>query len=141
MRTTASYFGGLVSAIELPVFQDDRGSLCPIEFPISGFLPVRAFLVSAVAGAVRGGHGHYKARQLLMQVAGKIEIELRYKGLTQRTVLDSNHRALLIEPGVWAQQYYTGKEPTLIVFSDQPYNQNDYFRELAEDAKLPPSQE
>ena len=88
MGTAKSFFGGLAVSIDLPVLEDARGTLCPLEFPINGFLPVRAFLVSAVSGAIRGGHGHYKARQLLMHVSGVIEVELRFNGTIETTVLD-----------------------------------------------------
>ena len=139
MRTARSFFSGLASSIDLPVLKDSRGTLSPLEFPINGFLPVSAFLVSAVAGAVRGGHGHHKARQLLVQVSGRIEVELRFGGLVETIVLDPEHRALLIEPGVWALQRYTGRDPALIVFSDMSYSKDDYFEEHWQTTTISPS--
>ena len=139
MKPARSFLGGLASSIDLPVLTDSRGTLSPLEFPINGFLPVRAFLVSAVVGAVRGGHGHYKARQLLLQISGRIEVELRFGGLVETAVLGPDHRALLIEPGVWALQRYTGRDPALIVFSDMSYSKDDYFEEHWQSATISPS--
>lgn len=119
--------GGDVLAIDLPVREDARGRLLPLEFPIRGFTPVRAFLVEGADAARRGGHAHRQARQLLMRTGGEIDVELRLSGASERVRLDTPATVLLIEPGVWSCQTYRGPGASLMVFSDRPYDPDDYL--------------
>ncbi|MEX0828282.1 MAG: WxcM-like domain-containing protein, partial [Haliea sp.] len=61
----------------LPVdrLTDERGSLLPLDWESLPFEPRRIFTVSCVpAGTVRGGHGHRTCAQLLVAIAGEIEV-------------------------------------------------------------------
>ena len=132
-----TYCGGAVIQISTRNFDDERGCLCPIEFPILGFLPIRAFVVNGVSGTVRGGHGHKISQHLFMLVSGQIEVELRHKNWVETVLLDQNNRILLIKPMVWMRQKYLTKNSSLIVFSDIHYDPDEYFQgehDLAGDA-------
>ena len=122
-----TYCDGKVYPVAIDVFEDARGALAKVEFTGCDFHPVRAFIVTAPPGAVRGGHGHTKGRQLLIRVSGEIEVELFYRGRTQHLKLDATHRAVLIEAPVWSRQVYLGDNPTMIVFCDTPYDPEDYI--------------
>jgi dTDP-4-dehydrorhamnose 3,5-epimerase-like enzyme len=119
--------GGKVVRVDIRSFEDVRGVLCPIEFDALGFRPARAFVVSGPAGAIRGGHGHRKGRQILMLVSGLIDVELRASGLAERLRLDASCRAILIEPEVWARQIYRSDNAAMVVFCDAAYDPDDYF--------------
>jgi dTDP-4-dehydrorhamnose 3,5-epimerase-like enzyme len=121
------FFAGKVIRIPTEAYEDDRGCLIPIEFGDYDFTAVRAFLVTATPGSVRGGHAHANCRQILMLVSGEIEIEARYGGTTERLTLNPAHRAVLIEPPVWSQQTYRGEQAAMIVFCDTPYDSDDYI--------------
>ena len=118
---------GKVIRIPTETFEDDRGCLSPIDFDGYDFTAVRAFLVTARPGAVRGGHGHANGRQILMLVSGEIDIELRYGDTTEWLTLNALRRAVLIEPPVWSRQTYRGEQPAMIVFCDTPYDADDYI--------------
>ena len=118
---------GKVIRIPTEACEDDRGRLFPIEFGSYDFTAVRAFLVTAGHGSVRGGHAHANCRQILMLVSGEIEIEARYRDTTERLILNPTHRAVLIEPPVWSRQTYRGEQPAMIVFCDTPYDRDDYI--------------
>ena len=122
----AVLLGGSVRLLDLESFVDDRGALTPITFDEFGFRAARAFVVSAPQGAVRGGHGHRRVRQLLFRASGTIEVDLRREGSEAHITLDEHHPAALLEPGVWARQAYVGAESTLIVFADGPYDPAEY---------------
>ena len=117
---------GKVIRIRTEDIRDARGILSPIEFSHYNFHPVRSFVITAPSGAIRGGHCHKRARQLLMVIAGEIEIEARYWDSSVRFKLDCEHRAVLIEPLVWSRQTYYGDSPAMVVFSDTPYDASDY---------------
>lgn len=123
------WFGGKVVGLEPSVHVDARGTLTTMAFDQYGFAAVRGFIVQGPNGVVRGGHGHREGRQLLLQLSGEIEIELRYHSDIERIVLDEKLRAILIEPPIWALQTYWGNNPSMLVLCDTPYDPADYLRE------------
>ena len=120
---------GRVTLIPTQAFADERGELVPVEFSEYGFRAVRAFTVTAPSGSVRGGHGHVAGRQILVRLSGEIEVEVRHAGRSGRFRLDSDQRAALIEPSVWARQTYLGESPAMLVLCDTPYRPDDYVRD------------
>lgn len=129
---TQALWGGLVTSLALDASVDPRGSLTPVSFAEHGFEVVRAFVVSAPDGAIRGGHGHRTGRQLLLRAGGSIELELRHAGQVAGVTLDETTRAVLVEPGVWSRQTYSGGDAALVVFCDTEYDPSDYFDDPAE---------
>jgi dTDP-4-dehydrorhamnose 3,5-epimerase-like enzyme len=115
---------------------DERGVLVPLAFTDVGFPVVRAFAITAADGTLRGGHAHRRSRQLLLRVRGVIRVELRGAAGVDLVDLDEATPALLIEPGVWAQQTYLGDDAALVVFSDSAYDPDDYRHE-PHDAREP----
>ena len=118
--------GGSVRLLELESYRDDRGVLTPITFDDFGFTAARAFVVRAPQGAVRGGHGHRRVRQVLFCASGKIDVDVRLRGAHARLTLDQDRPAALLEAGVWAQQTYVGADTMLIVFADGPFDPAEY---------------
>ena len=122
--------------IQLVSYTDERGTLSPIDLVEAGFTSVRSFVVTAPAGTARGRHGHRKCRQLLMRVSGTIEVEVRCGAGVETIRLSADpqeQRAILIEPGVWAEQRYLTDDATLLVFADRPYDPSDYVMECPSD--------
>ena len=118
---------GRVKRLATLSFEDERGLLSPIDFGDHGFHVVRAFVVLGRPGAVRGGHGHRRGRQILMLVSGRIDVELRWRGSLERLQLDPLNRALLIEPPVWSRQIYRDDHSSMVVFCDNAYDPDDYI--------------
>lgn len=119
---------------------DDRGSLVPIDLSEIHFPTKRIFLVKASSNVERGGHGHYLGRQLMMHIAGKITVELRYGGSIEIEQLSSPENCLLIEAGVWSRQIYADESSALLVCCDTSYDEADYFySEAQEDVSKVPS--
>ena len=119
--------GGLVRVLAVDRIRDHRGVLSPLTFGDIGFSVERAFVVNAPRGAVRGGHAHRRVRQLLFRASGSIDVDVSHAGLKARIALDEDRPALLLEPGVWAQQTYLDEGSTLIVFADGPYDSGEYI--------------
>ena len=132
--TGATFLDGKVYRVSTGVFEDMRGALATLEFARYGFQPLRAFVVTAPPGSVRGGHGHRKGRQLLMRLSGEIEVEVCYRGCTQHLELDAIHSAVVIESPVWSRQVYLGFNPAMVVFCDTPYDPDDYMLNREESA-------
>ncbi|MFE5672339.1 sugar 3,4-ketoisomerase [Agromyces sp. NPDC056523] len=128
---------GRVRVLELDRFDDERGSLVPLAFDDLGFRVARTFVVNAPAGAVRGGHAHRRVRQVLLRAGGTIEVEVRHDGEQARVTLDAARPALLIEPGVWAEQRYLDECAALVVFADGPYEADEYVHEPVDVSETP----
>jgi dTDP-4-dehydrorhamnose 3,5-epimerase-like enzyme len=124
--TEETFLDGKVVRIPVERFEDGHGALASIEFGDFGFHSVQAFLITTPADSVRGGHGHASGRQILMQVSGEIDIEIVHGNQTARVTLDSERRAILIEPPAWTRQIYRGENPSLIVFCDTRYDPADF---------------
>lgn len=123
------FWHGLVSVVDLPTHGDDRGVLTPLTFAELGMQVARAFVVTAPDGAVRGGHGHLRTRQLIVRVSGRVRIEVRRAGRVAEAHLDERRTAVLIEPGVWSRQTYLGEGASVVVFCDTEYDPDDYVAE------------
>ena len=115
--------------LELHGFHDERGSLVPLTFEDVDFRVARTFVVNAPRGAVRGGHAHRSVRQVLFRASGTIEVEVRHEGELAHLTLDASTPAVLVEPGVWAQQTYLDDHAALIVFADGPFESAEYVHE------------
>lgn len=116
--------------LRFPPRDDDRGSLLPLDFTGLPFAPRRLFVVQQVPpGSVRGQHAHKRARQLLVCVAGRVEVELRDAGAAESVTLDRADTGLLIEAGVWAAQTYVEPGTVLLVLSSEPYDSESYVRD------------
>jgi len=114
--------------IEVPWVRDDRGSLLPIEWHSLPFEPRRVFAITGVpAGTSRGGHGHRRCSQLLVPVAGEIEVELALGDARCRLTLTAGEPALLVRPGIWFRQTYADKQTLLLVLASDPYTPDDMF--------------
>ncbi len=121
-----AFFDGRVRRIPTRNFEDHRGCLSPIDFGAVPFMPVRAFVVEGRPGAVRGGHGHVATRQILMLVSGTVSVEVRWRDAIEQLRLDSDRRAILVEPPVWCAQTFLCPRSALVVFSDADYDPADY---------------
>lgn len=124
--TTPTLLGELVRAFTLPTFVDHRGALTPIAFADWGFEAVRAFVVTAPADAVRGGHAHRECRQVVMRVDGVVDVQVRHGETADLIRLDGVTTAVLIEAGVWSQQTYVTENAAIVVFAASPYDPDDY---------------
>lgn len=106
---------------------DDRGSLFPLYLEEFGFRAIRLAVIHSGDGIKRGGHAHNKGSQLLVCVAGSVEVELRHKQEVERVLLKPGVNALLIHSPVWARQTYLGDSPCLVLMSDVEFNTDDYL--------------
>ena len=126
-----SWFDGLASRVPLRAFKDERGSLLPLDFPSLPFEPRRVFVVQDVPpGTVRGKHAHHRSRQLLIRLAGRIEVEMRFAGGTARTLLLDSQSGLLLEAGVWAAQTYLDPGSSLLVLASEPFDLASYIPQV-----------
>lgn len=113
--------------ISLPTFLDPRGSLTVVE----KLLPfeIKRFYYIYDVTAKRGGHRHKKTIQVLICLGGSCEIYLN-DGVKEETVLlDSPTKCLVVETKDWHTMDKFTLGSTLLVFSSEFYDKDDYIDE------------
>jgi dTDP-4-dehydrorhamnose 3,5-epimerase-like enzyme len=119
-----------IKVIQLPHHFEENGDLVVME-NVSNvpFEIKRVFVVRAPKGAIRGQHAHVKCTQLLTCTAGKIEVQCDDGKDLVKFNLNHPSIALLIPPGIWAQQHYLEENSILTVLCDRVYEVKDYIRD------------
>lgn len=135
MIEQSDILGTRVRLLSFSLRKDSRGSLLPLEFSELPFPPRRA-IVNRVseAGVTRGGHSHKRCRQILICLAGTIDVELFHAGNKAVVRLETPDQALLIEPLVWSRQTFVEADAQLLALMSEPYEPDDY---LEADAAAP----
>src|SRR3990167_5417735 len=89
----------------------------------------RIFIVKGNENEIRGRHAHQKVMQYLVCVHGACEV-ICDDGMQKKTFqLNAVNQALLLPPGIWAEQTYLEKDTTLMVACDALYDEADYLRD------------
>jgi dTDP-4-dehydrorhamnose 3,5-epimerase-like enzyme len=126
----AAYFDGRARLLHFHVNSDARGDLVPFDFAQLPFTPCRSFVVTNVpVGTRRGGHAHARGQQILVCVAGAVEVRLRHHDIEQVVTLTAPSDALYVASGVWSEQVYRRPNSTLLVFASRPYDPTSYIRD------------
>ena len=114
------------------------GNLVPIESNYDVPFPIkRVFYVYGVKDQNdRGKHAHYKKKQVLICVHGKVEVLVDDGKKQQKYLLESPQQALYIPEMIWDEQVYLTEDTVLLVFSNTKYNPEDYIDDFNEFKKL-----
>lgn len=119
--------------IDLPRFQDDRGSLTFVEPPLLPFEIARVYyLYGMPAGAMRGAHGHRQLEQVMIAVAGSVDVELD-DGFRKRMFrLSRPDQGLYVTPMIWRSLGNFAAGTVCLVLASQRFDESDYFRDYDE---------
>lgn len=121
--------------INLPTYSDERGTLTVME-KLLPFEIKRFYCIYNVTSR-RGGHRHRKTIQALVCLGGSCEVYVN-DGLKEETVLlDSPSKCLILQPEDWHTMDNFSHGSTLLVFSSEYYDKDDYiYEEYREDMPL-----
>ena len=120
--------------IDLPRFQDARGSVTFIE--PGRWLPfdIRRvyYLYDVPAGSVRGAHGHRQLEQMIIAVAGSMDVELD-DGFRKRAFhLSRPDQGLYVSSMIWRTLGRFASGTVCVVLASQRFDESDYFRDYDE---------
>ncbi len=93
----------------------------------------RFFTIFGVPGPeARGEHAHLECHQLLVAVAGSLEVicDNGFSGASY--LLDTPAHGLHIPPMVWGIQHRYSADAVLLVLASRPYDSADYIRDYQE---------
>lgn len=121
------------SAVTLPRYTDDRGTLVPVD--VDQVLPFdvrRAWSIThASVDTVRGRHAHFVCDQAFWCNRGYARFVVTDGQRVAEAVLQSPSGLLIVPAGLWVQidQFQLGT--VLLAFASHPYDPDDYRTELS----------
>jgi dTDP-4-dehydrorhamnose 3,5-epimerase-like enzyme len=85
---------------------------------------------------IRGRHAHHKTEQILVAVAGRINVTVELaNGSIDIFKLETPNVGLYLPPSVWHTMQYSHSAVQL-VFASQLYDENDYIRNYDDFKKI-----
>ena len=109
------------------VFNDDRGSLIPIELKNVPFEVKRVFVVNNVPlNEIRGNHSHYNTKQYLICINGSVDVILN-DGINETIYKLIKGQSILIPELIWDSQRFTSENSEIMVFCSTEYDIDDYI--------------
>ena len=124
--------------MEFPKLCDPRGNLSFIEgtrhvpFPIK-----RVFYIYDVPGGeTRGAHAHRQCAEVLIAVAGSLEVRLTDGEKEVSFLLNRSNRGLLIPPGTWRTMHDFTTGTVVVALCSREYEEEDYIRDYEEFEKF-----
>ncbi len=113
--------------LELPTFGDERGNLIVVE----ELLPfdIKRFYYIYDVTSKRGGHRHIKTIQALISLGGNCEVYVNNGKNEEVFVLNTPSKCLILDPKDWHTMDKFSKGSTLLVFSSEFYDKDDYIDE------------
>ena len=127
-----------VKEFNLKSFIEPDGKLTPIELDRDiPFEVKRMFYVYDVHDQNdRGKHSHYKTKQILIAVSGRVTVICDDGKEKQKYILSEPSRALYIPEMIWDEQIYYSEDSVLLVLSNTNYDPDDYIEDYDEFKRL-----
>jgi dTDP-4-dehydrorhamnose 3,5-epimerase-like enzyme len=117
-------------------YTDDRGTLVPIELSEIPFEVKRLFFVNNVPeNVIRGNHAHFKTKQILICLTGKIEIILD-DGNQKISHTLNQYEKILIPELVWDYITFKKENTSILVLCSSIFDPNDYIGDYKEFVKI-----
>lgn len=90
----------------------------------------RCFWITGVkSGESRGNHAHYQESQVLVAIAGQVEVHVDGLDGNQFTFqLSAPGTGLLVPPYNWIEIFFSA-DAVLLGLGDQAFSENDYIRD------------
>ena len=118
--------------IDIERHTDERGTLLVPNPEIVPFPIKLSFMITHVpTGAIRGEHAHLKSKELLWCLHGNVRVTLDDGRSHHEFVLNSPTQALYIPAKTWISMTDFSREATLLAFSSETYDPNDYIRDYS----------
>lgn len=111
-----------VDKLEVNTKDDGILSFLELRFPVVRFYWLRG------PSAARGAHAHKDLRQIMICMAGNVEIEF-LDGKASSVISLGANDALQVEPGLWRNIRPLGEGDILLVGASAAFDEEDYIRE------------
>lgn len=124
--------------IDLKVIPDPNGKLAVTQNGSSLPFDIQRvfYLYDVPAGAVRGGHSHFKSEQVLMVATGSYRVIVNDGVDTRSFILNNPSKALYIPAGIWRELDNFASGTVSIVLASDSFNEEEYVRRLEDFIEL-----
>ena len=114
---------------KLKIYKNNTGFLVPISFKKDiPFKPKRVFLVYGKKGYIRAKHAHYKCKQFIVVISGKVEVSHENAKSKSKVILGiKKNYGFLSKPLTWIKIKFLTNQCIIMVFCDKEYDYNDYI--------------
>jgi len=118
-----------IKKLKVPLIKEKNGNLAFVEFrKEKKFNIKRVFFVTTGKSSIRGKHAHKKISQIIICLAGKIEIECDDGINKKKFVLNKITEGLVIPNMIWSVLNYKSKNSTIAVLCDGYFDEKEYIR-------------
>lgn len=129
----------LARMIDLPSFDDGRGSLVAIEPKDIAFNIERIYYIfNTESRTSRGFHAHKDLEQLAICVSGRCDIVLDDGKKREKVSLTSPRKGLLIGSMIWREMHNFSDDCVLLVLASSQFDEADYIRNYDDFRRLMP---
>ena len=115
-------------------FFDKTGSLVPFykKTSLKNFNIIRFFFVYGKKKYFRADHAHKKCNQILIPVAGKIEVFImNQKKIKKKFILSlENNKYLFVPKKHWIRLKFLKKDSILLTLCDHKYDKKEYIQSI-----------
>ncbi|CDN32784.1 hypothetical protein BN938_2715 [Mucinivorans hirudinis] len=117
--------------IELDKHHHPKGNITVIENGVDVPFDVRRvyYLYDVPGGESRGGHAHYKLRQLIVAASGSFDVVVDDGKVKRTFTLNRPYQGLLIVPGLWRELENFSSGSVCLVLASMEYDEADYIRD------------
>lgn len=122
------------SMIEFSQLGDDRGHLVVIESQKDIAFDIKRvfYIYGSDPDTIRGSHANRKSEFVLVNVSGTSKVKVDYGDHTEVFCLDKPHTGVYIPKMLWKDMYDFSEDSVLLVLSSEPYDPEEYIRDLDE---------
>lgn len=116
--------------VDLKSYTDERGELIPFELNKNCPFDIkRAFTIANVPSSdiVRGNHINVKSKCFIIPLQGSVTIDCKVDDTVETYILNSNHKGLFIDIGVYRKLYNFSNDAILLCLADNYYEQKEYI--------------
>ena len=119
--------------INIPTITDVRGSLTFFEKNRLCEFDIRRifFLYEIPPNSIRGGHAHYKCKQIIIPISGSFVVKVITKQKTEIFEMNTPNKALYVDEMSWVELEKFSKNSICLVLADQLYEESDYIRDYS----------
>lgn len=117
--------------IDLPVFEDERGALVPLESMAEVPFEIKRvyFMYNIPTSAERGFHAHKNLQQVVVCLRGACKFILDDGFDKQEITLDRPNFGLYIGNNVWREMKDFSENCIVLVLASDHYFEDDYIRD------------
>lgn len=114
----------------LPVFNDDRGTLVPVELKeFIDWTPNRVYYAVNLKEG-RGGHSHRIEKELFICLQGKMKVKLHDGKEWTEKEMSSPLEAVRVDNMIWHEFTDFSDDAILLAVSSTNYDKDDYIRDF-----------